>query len=50
MPERAGSLAVDVDDGGFVDGWVVPGAHAGAGAGDAWVGQAVGAEGWVFGG
>ncbi len=49
MPEGAGGLAVDGDDGGFVDGWVVVGVHAGAGAGDAWVGQAVGAEGWVFG-
>ena len=49
MPERAGALAVDEDDGGFVDGWVVVGVHAGAGAGDARVGQAVGAEGWVFG-
>ena len=49
VPERAGSLAVDEDDGGFVDGWVVVGVHAGAGAGDAWVGQTVGAEDWVFG-
>ena len=49
VPEGAGSLAVDEDDGGFVDGWIVVGVHAGAGAGDAWVGQAVGAEGGVFG-
>ena len=49
VPERAGALAVDVDDGGFVDGWVVVGMHAGAGAGDARIGEAVGAEGGVFG-
>ena len=49
MPERAGALAVDEDDGGFVDGWVVVGVHAGAGAGDARVGQAVGAKDGVFG-
>ena len=49
VPERAGALAVEEDDGGFVDGWVVPGSHARAGAGDAWVGQAVGADGWVLG-
>ena len=49
MPEGAGALAVEEDDGGFVDGWVVVGVHAGAGAGDAWVGQAVGAEDGVFG-
>ena len=32
------ALAVEKDDGGFVDRWVVPGAHAGAGAGDERVG------------
>jgi len=49
VPESAGSLAVDEDDGGFADGRVVVGVHAGAGAGDAWVREAVGAEGRVFG-
>lgn len=39
VPEGADALAVDEDDGGFVDGWVVPGAHAGAGAGDQGVGE-----------
>ena len=35
VPERAGGLAVDGDEGGLADGWVVVGVHAGAGAGDA---------------
>ena len=35
MPEGAYALAVEEDDGGFVDGGVVVGVHAGAGAGDA---------------
>ena len=43
VPERAGALAVDEDDGGFVDGRVVVGVHAGARPGDERVGQAVGA-------
>ena len=43
MPERAGGLAVDGDDGGFVDGWVIVGAHAGASSCDTRIGQAVGA-------
>src|SRR5579875_1547783 len=34
VPERARPLAVDVDDGCRVDGRVVPGVHARAGAGD----------------
>src|SRR5277367_5093321 len=31
MPERAGALTVDEDDGGFSDGRVVPGTHSRAG-------------------
>ena len=42
-------MAVDGDDRGFLDGWVVVGVHARARASDAWVGKAVGAEGGVFG-
>ena len=49
VPEGAGGLAVDGDEGGFADGRVVVGVHAGAGAGDAGVGEAVGAEDGVLG-
>src|ERR1700733_781592 len=31
VPECAGALAVEEDDGGFVDGWIVVGVHSGAG-------------------
>src|SRR5258708_15132847 len=31
VPGGADALAVNEDDGGFADGWVVPGAHSGAG-------------------
>ena len=37
MPEGTSSLTVDVDNGGFADGRVVPGTHAGAGTCDEWV-------------
>ena len=44
VPEGAGGFAVDGDEGGFADGWVEVGVHAGAGSRDAGVGEAVGAE------
>ena len=39
VPECADALAVEIDDSGFVDGWVVPGAHAGTGAGAERIGE-----------
>ena len=45
VPEGSGGLAVDGDQGGFADGWVVIGVHPGAGVGETGVGEAVGAEG-----
>ncbi len=43
VPERTDTLAVNENDCGFADGWVVVCVHARAGAGDAWVRKTVGA-------